>query len=53
MRYYKLETNQSYIESEPHFFREDEFYEAIDNLADEFYPITISLVSEREYMDET
>ena len=52
MRYFKLETNQSYIGTEPHFFREDEFYEAIDNLSEEFYPIKISLVSKSEYTNE-
>jgi len=51
MRYYKSETNQSYIENEPHFFREDEIHEAIDNLVDEFFPITVTISTKREWMD--
>ncbi len=52
MRYYKLETNQSYLDTEPHLFREDGFYEAVDNIIDEFYPITISVITKREYMND-
>lgn len=52
MRYYKIEINQSYEETEPHFFRDDEAYEAVDNLDDKFFPITVSIVSKQEWEAE-
>ena len=53
MRYWKLETNPEFIKCDPHLFRDDGMYEAIDNLSDEFFPIKISIATKQEYMDET
>ena len=50
MRYYKR-VEQGLEDPDPHFFREDEIHEAIDNLNDAFFPITVSVISKREYMD--
>jgi hypothetical protein len=51
MRYHKRETIPD--DGDAHFFREDEIHEAIDNLNDCFFPVKISVVTKKEYMDDT
>jgi hypothetical protein len=48
MMYYKKVTN----DGDSHFFREDEIHEAIANVNECFFPITVSVVTQREYMDD-
>ncbi len=48
MRYYKREDKSK----DTHFFREDEIHEALDNLSDCWFPITVSIVTQCEYMDD-
>jgi hypothetical protein len=49
MRYHKRESIPS--DGDTHYFREDEIHEAIDNLDDSFFPVKISVITKREYMD--
>ena len=47
MRYYRRDTIP--LDGDSHYFREDEIHEAIDNLDDSFFPVSISLCTKQEY----
>jgi len=48
MRYYKRESVP--WDGDTFYFREDETFEAIDNLDDSFFPVKISIITKEEYV---